>query len=100
MPEALSPPGLLLALPDGPDRRPATPEAAGRAFEALVLAQMLKASRHSAEMAGPGGPDAETGAAWRELAEREAARALAATSPLGLAQLLARAAAAEERTAR
>jgi hypothetical protein len=86
----LSPPVAATAVP-APGPAPRTADEAGRAFEALVLAELLRSARASAELMGRSTPGAD--ARWRELAERRAAEALAASSPLGLAALLARAAA-------
>lgn len=57
---------------------------AGQQFEALVIRQMLESARPKAT-----GPEAE----WRGLADQAMADQVAASSPLGIADLLARTAA-------
>jgi flagellar protein FlgJ len=76
--------------PAGTESAAADAAAAGRAFEALILAQLLRSARASTDLMGQREAGAED--QWRELAERRTAETLAASSPLGLAQLLARAA--------
>jgi hypothetical protein len=86
----ISPRGLPLPFEEPPPHDAAE---AGRAFEALILAQLFKSARASADLMGGREPGADDG--WRDLAERRTAEALASVSPLGLAQLLARASEAE-----
>lgn len=54
---------------------------AGEQFEAMMLERLLAAAHPAAT-----GPDAD----WRAMADRQVAQSLAAQSPLGLADLLAR----------
>jgi Rod binding domain-containing protein len=82
----------MLPAPDEPPPRDLAE--AGRAFEALILAQLFRSARASADLMG--GRESGAGDGWRDLAERRTAEALAGVSPLGLAQLLARAAPAED----
>lgn len=91
MPAPVGPRPMLPVAEEPPPRDAAE---AGRAFEALVLAQLLKSARSAAELIGRREPGSDDG--WRDLAERQAATALAEASPLGLAQLLARASVAED----
>ncbi|MFN3592584.1 MAG: hypothetical protein ACK4TG_10405, partial [Thermaurantiacus sp.] len=79
--------------PPDPNAPPREAAEAGRAFEALILAQLLRSARASADLMGGRESGADDG--WRDLAERRTAEALARVSPLGLAQLLARASEAE-----
>ena len=54
---------------------------AGEQFEALMLERLLASARPPAT-----GPEAD----WRAMADRQVAQSLAAQSPLGLADLIAR----------
>jgi hypothetical protein len=71
---------------------PRDPEVAraGQAFEALVIERMLKGARVEA-MAGA----LSGGGEWVELADRHRAEAVAKGAPLGVAKLIAEAAARE-----
>lgn len=86
----LLPPPAGLALPAAEVPVPQDAEGAARAFEALVVAELLRSARAAAQVLAPRETEHEDG--WRDLAERQTAETLAAASPLGLARLLAKAA--------
>ncbi len=78
-------------LPEAIPTEPAPREgaAAARAFEALVLADLLRSARAAADALHREERAASEG--FRGMAEQRAAEALAGTSPLGLARLIERA---------
>lgn len=72
----------------GPRDDPAKVERAAKAFESLLIGQILKASHADGSAAWLGSDDDPAGDSATELAEEQFAQALASSGGLGLAKLI------------